>query len=242
MPTLSDSLIELIDQKRRLVSLCVAYGNARSSAFIQRGLAQEVSLENGAFVPCARPLPDNALYDLASLTKLFTGVALFQLVDSGRLRLDERIGAVEPRFARLRDTTVYDVCCYRAYLHTDERIDAAPSREEALRRLFTLHRVPLPDQRIYSDLNALALGLVIEARTGRSLYDVFTDAILRPAGMRETFARLPEALLPRAVCYNYEHRITGDRYTPVSYTHLDVYKRQILHRFFPSPIAFRLLS
>lgn len=200
MTSLSDSIRYLTRENHMLASLCVAYGNARESAYAQDGHAQEYALTQGTLVPCLRPLPDHAVYDLASLTKLFTCVTLFRLIDAGKLRLDERVAQIDKRFTALGDATLYDICTYRACLQTDERIDAAPTREQALARVFTMHRAPLPPVRIYSDLNALLLGFVIEARTGFSLFEAVSAAVLRPAGLHETYMRVPESALERTLC------------------------------------------
>lgn len=60
-------------------------------------------------------------------------------------------------------------------------------------------------------MNAMVIKYVIEAKTGLSLFDAIQTWILSPAGMPETFAAVPEALRGRCVCYNYEHRIEGER-------------------------------
>ena len=103
--------------------------------------------------------------------------------------------------------------CYRACLQTPGRIDAAGDREEGLRRLFAVTRVPSPAVRIYSDINAMVIKYVIEAKTGLPLYDALNMYILDPAGMKETWSHIPGSQLHRCLCYNYEHRIVQETYT-----------------------------
>ena len=212
MKHLLDNMRYLCDETRMLTGITVAYGTSRESEYALYGRAQEVTLENGQFVPCVRALEQDSIYDLASLTKLFTSVMTMILVERGLLSLDERVGDIDPRFVHLSDVTVFDTLCYRVCLQTPGRIDDAPDREEGLRRLFGVHTAPSPAVRIYSDINAMVIKYVIEAKTGMALYDAIKQYILEPAGMAETYAQVPQEKRSRCVCYNYEHRIMRDQY------------------------------
>lgn len=201
----------LCDESRMLAGITVAYGTPVHSEWTQYGRAQELSLTENGFVPAVRPLDPDTIYDLASLTKLFTAVVTLALVEGGRLSLDETVGQIDPRFAQLLDVSVGDVLSFRASLQTPGRIDTAPTREEGLRRLFGVSVCPTPAIRVYSDMNAMVIKYIIEAKTGMSLFEAVKTWILTPAGMAETFAVVPEAFLPRCACYNYEHRIEGEK-------------------------------
>ncbi|MBQ4609279.1 MAG: beta-lactamase family protein [Clostridia bacterium] len=212
LSSLRDNMRYLCDESRMLAGLTIAYGTQESCEFMTYGRAQETVLEHGQFRPCIRPLQEDSLYDLASLTKLFTSVMAVLLMGRGMLSADERIGSIDPRFTHLNDVTVFDVLCYRACLQTPGRIDAAPTREEGLRRLFGVMPAPLPAVRIYSDINAMVIKYVVEAKTGMAFYDALKVYILDPAGMTETCSAVPAEQLSRCVCYNYEHRIVRDRH------------------------------
>lgn len=210
MELLLDKMCFLCDETRMLTGITVAYGTSRESEHALFGRAQEVTLENGEFVPHVRPLRHDSIFDLASLTKLFTSVITMILAERGMLSLDERIGEIDPRFVHLKDVTVFDTLCYRVCLQTPGRIDDAPSPEEGFARLFAVHTAPSPAVRIYSDINAMVMKYVIEQKTGMALYDAICKYILSPAGMAETWACVPEDERSRCVCYNYEHRIVRD--------------------------------
>ena len=212
MQHLLDKMRFLCDETRMLTGITVAYGTSRNCEHVLYGRAQETEWADGRFIHCVRPLQDNSIFDLASLTKLFTSVMTMILVERGRLSLDEFIGEIDPRFIHLRDVSVFDTLCYRICLQTPGRIDDAPDREEGLRRLFDVSTAPSPAVRIYSDINAMVIKYVIEAKTGMAFADALRIYILEPAGMRETYALVPEDNRSRCVCYNYEHRIAGDKY------------------------------
>ena len=212
LATLEQNMRFLCDEARMLAGITVAYGTETQSESRQYGRAQEFTRTGEGFSPCVRALAPDTIYDLASLTKLFTAVTTLILVSQGRLRLDEYVGRIDARFANLQDVTVFDVLCFRANLQTPGRIDDAPDREEGLRRLFQVRACPLPAVRVYSDINAMVVKYVVEAKTGLAFFDAVRRLILAPTGMDNTFSAVPDALRPRCACYNYEHRIAGERW------------------------------
>lgn len=210
--SLNRNMRYLCDEARMLTGITVAYGTPAQIEWAQYGRAQETELTNAGFAPKSQPLSDDTIYDLASLTKLFATVLTLMLVQQGRLSLDECVGRIDPRFAHLRDVTVFDVLSFRASLQTPQRIDAAPDREEGLRRLFDVAVGPTPAIRLYSDINAMVIKYVVEARCGMAFSDALQALVFAPAGMTQTYCTVPESLRANCMCYNYEHRIAGDRY------------------------------
>ena len=70
----------LCDESRMLTGVTVAYGTPIHSEWAQYGRAQELTLAENGFLPAVRPLDPDTIYDLASLTKLFTAVVTLALV------------------------------------------------------------------------------------------------------------------------------------------------------------------
>lgn len=210
MQTLLENMRFLCDESSMLTGISAAYGTSDQSESVHYGRAQESELEGGVFVPCVRPLEADSIYDLASLTKLFTAVLCMMLVQEGKLSLDETVASVDPRFVNLKSVAAGDVLGFTVSLQSPGRIDTAPTREEAFARLFAVAPCELPPVRVYSDMNAMVIKYVVEAKTGMPFAEAIQRKILDPLGMRETFAVVPDALKSRCVCYNYEHRIAKD--------------------------------
>ena len=204
----------LCDNTHMLSGIAVAYGTQDTHEMLLHGRAQEITLsKEGHFIPCEKALETDSIFDLASLTKLFTAVLCMQLVERGLLSLDENAGVIDKRFVNLTQVSVFDVLSFRANLQTEGRIDTALTRKEGLRRLFAARRAELPRVRIYSDINAMVIKYIIEQRTGLSFADALRRYILAPAGLENTYARVPDDQKLRCVCYNYEHRISANNYT-----------------------------
>jgi CubicO group peptidase (beta-lactamase class C family) len=148
------------------------------------------------------PSPDSTLWDLASLTKVVaTTSAIMRLVEAGRVELDRPVAAYLPRFTGLdkQRVTVRMLLDHTSGLPSYvEYFRLAPTRDSAVTLLY---REPLrrpPGQRaVYSDLNFLLLGLLVEQVSGEPLDRFATREIFVPAGMRETRFRPPRELAPR---------------------------------------------
>ncbi|QPP10973.1 beta-lactamase family protein [Streptomyces bathyalis] len=154
------------------------------------------------------------LFDLASLTKLFTAVAAMQQYEAGAVELDREAAAYVPEFgahgkARI---TVRQLLTHTSGLRPElpfgERPHgpagtgtgdpatgdpatagaAAPSPDDLLAPLWEEEPVLAPGGTYrYSDLNLIALQQVLERVTGKGLDSLVRECITGPLGMRSTF-------------------------------------------------------
>lgn len=158
-----------------------------------------------------RPVGEDSVFDLASLTKLFTGLLLMRLYEQGKIDLDAPVTRYAPAFRNLPDLTVRQTAWFERAVRTPERVDQAATREEALARLFAAsaeENGPRP----YSDMPAMVIKYVLEGAGGASYMDLLRREILEPLGMGETFCLVPAELRPRCVSTDREHRIEQGRY------------------------------
>lgn len=150
----------------------------------------------------AVPTPEGTVWDLASLTKVVatTGATLL-LVDRGALTLDDPVRRWVPRFTG----GAKDRVTVRMLLdHTSglppwvDFARLARDRAAALDLLFATPLRRAPGARSeYSDLNAILLGLVVEAASGAPLDTFVERELYAPLGMAATRFRPPVAWRPR---------------------------------------------
>ena len=154
---------------------------------------------------------EGSVFDLASVTKLFTGLCAMKLKEEGLLDFSRPVLSYDPRFTRLGGITVGDLMSFTVTVKTPERLDACPGREAALAALFASEPGERPERRVYSDIPAMILKYVIEAVAGMPFYDFIRETVLNPAGMGETWAKVPPER--RADCQDYsgEHRIEKEK-------------------------------
>lgn len=200
--TLYEALGYFTEETRIMPCLSVTCGTAREETHALRGVINEQGV----------PLTEDALFDLASLTKLLTALAAVRLHEEGRLDLRAPVTRYAPEFRHLSGVTVDQVLGFEVGLVTPERIDAQPDRASGLRTLRAVAPRDNGDGRAYSDMHSMVLKYVIEGAAGTGSFDVIRSRILQPLGMTETFAHVPESLRPRCVSCDREHRIEGERW------------------------------
>jgi CubicO group peptidase (beta-lactamase class C family) len=145
------------------------------------------------------PDADSTLWDVASLTKVVaTASAAMRFADAGRLDLDAPVARYLPRFkgGRRRDITLRMLLDHTSGLPAYRPLyRLARSRSRAINLLYAtpLERAP-GDSAVYSDLNAIMLGLVIEKVAGRPLDKVAAAEVFAPLTMGRTLFRPPRRL------------------------------------------------
>lgn len=135
--------------------------------------------------------PDSTVWDLASLTKVVaTMPAVMLLVDRGQVDLDAPVVRYLPRFtgpgkARVTVRMLLDHTSGEPAWLPFSRL--APDRDSAITILYATPLVrPSGATPVYSDLNAMLLGLLVERVTGVPL-GVFVDReLFAPLGMHDT--------------------------------------------------------
>ncbi|KAL1953754.1 hypothetical protein VTO42DRAFT_2285 [Malbranchea cinnamomea] len=150
---------------------------------------------NGTLLPQwkRRRARRDTLYDLASLTKMFTTMAALQQIDAGVLDLDAPVASYIPEFAvngkenitiKMLTTHVSgfdadpDPPLYAPdYSTTDERVQAVIT-QKLIDEPGTVYK--------YSDLNYMTLMLVLEKVTGKKLDELILD-FTSALGMKDTF-------------------------------------------------------
>ena len=151
----------------------------------------------------ANPIPaaPDTLYDLASITKLFTTTCVMRLVEQGRLALDEPVARRMPEFA----TGGKDQVTLRQLLtHTSGLPDylklweLEPTAEARVQRVLSTPLLDPPGRVFrYSDLGLIAIGHLVELVTGSSLDVAVRDMVTEPLQLRDTLYRPPADLKAR---------------------------------------------
>ena len=155
---LSEGIRILTEEKKIITGINLSFGNARSSEQHCSGLIQECERKpDGRFVPCERKSEPESIYDLASVTKIFTAISVLQLKEAGRISFDDSIFKYDQRFRFLKDITVLDLLSFQKAVSTDSRVDTQDSSEAALLQLFHAKPSPRPERRYYTDMGAMIL-------------------------------------------------------------------------------------
>jgi CubicO group peptidase (beta-lactamase class C family) len=173
-----------------------------------------------ADVATGRPLTTDALFRIASMTKPVTSVALMQLVEQGRLGLDDPAEKYLPQLAGLKVIESFDAAS-GAY-------QVRPASRQPTVRHFLTHTSGLaypftsaiwrdfkpragetypfggpllfdPGERWHYSTSTDVVGKLVEAVSGQKLEDYFREHIFAPLKMDDTSYNVPEPKGPRLV-------------------------------------------
>lgn len=103
MTGFAEGLDALLAQEAPLVSPAIQLAIRRHGQVIYQGCAGWLDPETRR-----RPVNDDTLFDLASLTKLFTTTGFMLLVEAGRAALDQPVSTVLPEFSGQRPIQAYE--------------------------------------------------------------------------------------------------------------------------------------
>ncbi len=152
------------------------------------------------------PMTAHTVSPLCSLTKSFTGVAIMQLVDSGKLWLDEPVVSYLPNFRvadaeASRKITPRILLCHKSGMgntgHRDriwyEETNPYKDRADLVEQLAAARLQTPPNTAFsYSNEGYVTLGVLIETVSGIPLEDYFQSHIFDAVGMKRTYSRFSQ--------------------------------------------------
>jgi CubicO group peptidase (beta-lactamase class C family) len=158
----------------------------------------------------ASPIPaaTDTLYDLASITKLFTATAAMRLVEQGKLTLDEPVAHWLPDFAAggKQDVTLRQLLTHTSGLPADLELWNLESTADARIERVLVTPVLNPPGKVfrYSDLGLIATGHLLEQIVGASLDRIIRDLVTDPLRLDRLMFRPPAELQRRIAATEFE--------------------------------------
>ncbi|NEE53370.1 beta-lactamase family protein, partial [Streptomyces sp. SID8455] len=140
------------------------------------------------------------VFDLASISKLFTSILAVQQIERGALDLEAAVASYLPDFAGggKQDITVRQLLTHTSGFRAWIPLYQEPTREGRLRMLWNEVPASTPGSAyLYSDLNLISLQLILERITGRTLDALLRDEITAPLGMHRTRYNPPASWKPK---------------------------------------------
>lgn len=138
-------------------------------------------------------IDENTLFDVASITKLFTLLLLLRLCDLGYMSLNDKVRDVNSDFNGLNDFTFNDLVRLHGEYRTIGNVASASNVKEAYERLYSLHLVSEDRTRNkYNDFGVIviadSISKVMSRIYGRymSFSDILSIYLLYPLGIYNT--------------------------------------------------------
>ncbi|MFZ0032543.1 MAG: serine hydrolase domain-containing protein [Candidatus Cybelea sp.] len=161
-------------------------------------------------------------FPIASITKMFTAVAIMQLTESHRVDLDAKVSRYLPGAPYAEQITVRELLQHTSGLWNygdyafDSGLVGTPTTPMAILAMAAKHPLTSPPgtKWAYSNTGYVVLGLIVEHVSGESLAQYDREHILQPAGMTQTAMGNPEAGVPVAAGYMSASGARAGAYDP----------------------------
>jgi serine-type D-Ala-D-Ala carboxypeptidase len=147
--------------------------------------------------PGSWPVDLHTIYDIASLTKVFTATAVLRLLEQGVLALHAPAARYLPDF-RLPNVTIFHLLTHTSGLDIRLSVHRHQGRAGVLDAAYCAMPARPPGTAVaYTNVNSLLLGEIVARLCGQTLDQALHALVIAPLGLRDTFFCPPAALLPR---------------------------------------------
>lgn len=176
------------------------------------------------------PATPNTLYSICSISKLFTAIAIMQLYEEGKLRLDDPITSILTDFnlkQQFKDSgpiTVRSLLTHSSGLPresdfpywtgpdfpfpTEEQVNSKLSSQQTLYPASTYFQ--------YSNLGLTLLGEIVEKVSGKKYNDYVEEKILKPLQLSSTHPYMPKEEYGKKLAIGYSAIMRDGNREPVA--------------------------
>lgn len=135
----------------------------------------------------------STMFDVASVTKLFTLILTLKLSEEGIINLNDKIVDINPDFKELEDYTFNDLIRMHGILWTLKKVSSATNYDDAYNMLKTLYlKNNTRKKNKYNDFGAIVIGKTIEKIMSKknskdlNLNDIMNEYIFKKVDMKNT--------------------------------------------------------
>ena len=158
------------------------------------------------------PANTETKYRIGSITKMFTAVMIFQLIDEGKLGFDTPLATYFPQLPNAGKITIREMLQHRSGLHnfTSDSLYAtymtSPKSEAEMTAIFAGQKSDFePDTKAaYSNTNFVLLGYIIEKLTSKPYAEELKKRVTSKIGLTETYYST-KANLSKNEAYSYNY-------------------------------------
>lgn len=155
---------------------------------------------------------DQTEYRIGSITKVFTAVMIYQLIEAKKLTLDTKLAAYYPELPNADKITIAELLGHRSGLANftnNTGFDNWKEQPKTHEELLALIKNQKPDfepnaKADYNNSNYLLLGYIIEKIYQKPYSDVVTERIIKKLALNQTYYGVKPGFQPgEAISYKY---------------------------------------
>ncbi len=137
------------------------------------------------------PMRTDSIFDLASITKVYTALLVLQLADKGTIDLDAPLSRYLPEFtgAGKAAVTIAQLLAHTSGLPVGAKVTGLPDNAARWRAVLTTPLISgaTPGTTFrYSSVGLMVLGRLVEKYTGKTLDRAVKDNLTTPLGLKDT--------------------------------------------------------
>ena len=142
------------------------------------------------------PLRREHIIRVGSVTKTFTAVIILQLVEEGKLSLDDPLSEWFPDFPNAEGITVRDMLTHRSGIFNNLESPVVLGslffprkvwQPQEMVDIAAREKLHAQDEYYYSNTNYILLGLIAEQITGQDAATLYRKKIFEPLGLHDTY-------------------------------------------------------
>jgi len=167
------------------------------------------------------PMNADDYFEIGSITKQFTAVCICQLIEQGKISLDDPISKyVDGTPDAWKDIKIHNLLNQNSGLKDYALVPHIGLLDEYDMATWLSAMKPLPldfptgTTWAYSNTNYVLLGMVIEKASGQKYVDYLNEHVLKPAGLSHTSVLDPDAILPHRAHGYYKNGAVLQRGRP----------------------------
>lgn len=148
------------------------------------GNYQEIVYGNREVTPTIKKSNHDTLYDIASLTKLYTATLIYIAYEEKKLDLYAKVTQADSRFSHLQEVRIIDLLSHNQEIWTDGYLADAKSREEFYEILFSSTvKSHFPT---YVDTHYIILSTILEKIYQLPYETLLKEKIFLPLNLKQT--------------------------------------------------------
>ena len=153
-------------------------------------------------------IEEGTLFDVASCSKIATATQILRLIDRGELNLQDKVTDLFPEISaneymceRLAGVTLYQLLTHTSTI--DEWYPFYANRPDSFYEVleYALKHTNRIEGMLYSDINFMLLGKLLEIKKGLPLKDCLQEELVKPLGLGNMMYCPPEGTPVVPSCY-----------------------------------------
>lgn len=150
----------------------------------QKGETKEIIFGNTETKPNRKECNKDTLYDIASLTKIYTATLIYMAYEENKIDLNQTIYEIDNHFISLKEVTILDLLSHNQEIWTNGYLGSAKTKEEFYTILYSANvKNKFPT---YVDTHYIILSTLLETIYQKSYNELLEEKIYKKLNLKNT--------------------------------------------------------